>query len=285
MHNCVKRQRIKAKKSRKNAHHEFNWSEEIKRHQQKKLPLIAFIDSEKNLDLYKCQSIKLMIDHYWNNQSCDYFKTQFLIYLFFFIFPFAVDIYYVILVTIPYRDLSSAQVIFSVLALVCQLAFFCSEVMQMRSEGKSLRSYFADFWNCNDFFCFPTYFLTLLITWTLVKNGPDATLTHRVTVQLFYCICILQAFVKLLFLCRIFDSVSFFILLIPKIVRDLYSFFVFTTLANALFAAMYMVLDVELSDEYTLVFAPLKWMIFTLRNGLHDFQVDKEDGFLQHFSN
>lgn len=48
---------------------------------------------------------------------------------------------------------------------------------------------------------------------------------------------------------------------------------------------MYMVLEVELSNEYTLLFPPLKWLIFTLRNGLHDFYVDEKDGFLQHFSN
>jgi hypothetical protein len=60
---------------------------------------------------------------------------------------------------------------------------------------------------------------------------------------------------------------------------------VFTFLANALFAALYMVLEVELSNEYTLLFPPLKWLIFTLRNGLHDFHVDDADGFLQHYSN
>lgn len=108
IHKCLKRQKQSTKKTKKNTHWEFNWHDEIKRHQEKKLPLIAFIDAEKNLDIFKYQSIKLMIDHYWNNQSCDYFKTQFLIYLLFFILPFAVDLYYLILVTIPYRDIASA---------------------------------------------------------------------------------------------------------------------------------------------------------------------------------
>lgn len=227
----------------------------------------------------------MLIDHYWNNQSCDFFKTQFIIYLLFFLLPFSVDVYYLMLVTLPHYDVSAAQVVFSLIALAFQLAFFFSEVVQMRSAGKTLAAYFRDFWNFNDFFCFPVYLVTLITTWTMVGKGFEGEPSHRVAVQVFYLICILQAFVKLLFLCRIFDSVSFMILLIPKVVRDLQPFFVFTFLANALFAAMYMVLEVELANEYTLVFAPLKWLVFALRNGLHDFQIEESDGFLQHFSN
>lgn len=39
------------------------------------MPLISYINSEKNLDTYKYQSIKLLIDHYWAHQSYDFFKT------------------------------------------------------------------------------------------------------------------------------------------------------------------------------------------------------------------
>jgi hypothetical protein len=148
--------------------------------------------------------------------------------------------------------------------------------VQLRSEGKSLLSYFGDFWNLNDFFCMPIYFCALVTTWSWVRLQEDELRPrHLVAVKTFYLIVIYQAFIKLLFLLRIFDSVCFMILLIPKIFRDLKPFFVFTVLANILFSTMYLVLEVQVGNEYTLVFPPLKWFIYTLRNGLHDFYIDE----------
>ena len=84
---------------------------------------------------------------------------------------------------------------------------------------------------------------------------------------------------------RIYDEVSFMILLIPKILRDLKPFFYITLLFNILFATMYMVLEVELGNQYALVWTPLKWMVFTLRNALADFDIHDADGFIQMKSN
>lgn len=248
------------------------------------MPLISYIDASRNMDVFKHRSIRLLIDHYWTHQSCDFFKTQFVAYLIFFMLPFSVDLYYLMSTTLPQGDVTAAQVLFSLIALACQIVFFMSELIQMLSEGKDLRAYFGDFWNLNDFFCMPVYLVTLITTWSWVQQGEEAMPGHIVAVKILYMLVLWQAFVKLLFLMRIFDNVCFMILLVPKIVDDLKPFFAFAALANALFAAMFMVLEVELSDEYMLLFPPLKWFIFALRNGLHDFYVDKTDGFLQHFS-
>ena len=89
-----------------------------------------------------------------------------MIYLMFFIFPFIVDLYYLMMVTIPQGDLMTVQILFSVIAFMCQLMFFMSEVIQMMAAGKSLRQYFDEFWNINDFFCLPVYLAALITTWS-----------------------------------------------------------------------------------------------------------------------
>lgn len=193
------------------------------------------------------------------------------------------DLYYLKTVTLPHGDVTAAQVLFGFLALACHVVFFMSELIQMRSTGKNLRIYFGDCWNFNDFFCLPVYLAALITAWSWA--GAEDPVAGRAAIQVLYMVVICQTFVKLLFLMRIFEPVSFMLLLVPKIIGDLGPFFVFTFLANVLFAALFMVLEVELSNEYTLLFPPLKWLIFTLRNGLHDFQIDETDGFLQHYSN
>ena len=42
-----------------------------------------------------------------------------MIYLVFFVLPFSVDVYYLMMVTIPQGDLMAVQVLFSLVAIIC----------------------------------------------------------------------------------------------------------------------------------------------------------------------
>ena len=88
-----------------------------------------------------------------------------MIYLIFFVLPFVVDVYYLMMVTIPQGDLMAVQILFSLIAIICQFLFFLSEIIQIFAAGKTLWQYFTDFWNINDFLCLPLYLAALITTW------------------------------------------------------------------------------------------------------------------------
>jgi len=83
-----------------------------------------------------------------------------------------------------------------------------------------------------------------------------------------------------MFLIRIYPAVGFTIRVLSRILSDLKQFFIFTLLYNALFATLFSILSPDIGDEYSELNSGVKWMLFTFRNALHDFQVSKDGGFL-----
>ena len=61
---------------------------------QKKLrkSVVEYISESKTLDIYNFESVKLLIDHNWNIIGYDFFKTQFWIFMAFFVLPLGVDL-------------------------------------------------------------------------------------------------------------------------------------------------------------------------------------------------
>ena len=98
--------------------------------------------------------------------------------------------------------------------------------------------------------------------------------------KILYMIVVIQTFVKVMFLVRIYPAVGFTIRLLSKVISDLQQFFIFTILFNALFATLFSILSPDVGDDYSELNPGVKWMLFTLRNALHDFQVNKDGGFL-----
>ena len=73
--------------------------------------------------------------------------------------------------------------------------------------------------------------------------------------------------------------------MIGCILRDLRPFLVLLLFHNVVFSALYAILAPPMSEDYTLLWPPLKWMMFSFRNALHDFQIADEDGqgfFIDH---
>jgi len=100
-----------------------------------------------------------LIDHEWNSVGYEFFKVQFWIFLVFFCFPFAVDIYFFPMVLKNYV-MTPTHFIFNLIALGCQFAFFINELVQMAAKKRRITEYFDGIWNLNDIMLFPTY-LTL----------------------------------------------------------------------------------------------------------------------------
>ena len=122
--------------------------------------------------------------------------------------------------------------------------------MQITVNKTKLSDYFYDFWNINDITRMPIYAITLILCGTLAsRNETEAAIAnHKVALKLFYSIVVFQTFIKLLFLMRIYEEVSFMVLLLPKLIKDLKPFFIMTLMINVLFATIYMILEVELNN-------------------------------------
>ena len=59
--------------------------------------------------------------------------------------------------------------------------------------------------------------------------------------------------------------------MLQKIVTDIKPFLLVCLLFNVLFATLYMILEIDLDEEYDYAVGPLKWMVFTFRNAMADF--------------
>ena len=70
------------------------------------------------------------------------------------------------------------------------------------------------------------------------------------TIKVLYTIVIIQTFIKLLFFSRIFDSVTFTLLLLRQIVYDLQGLLIFAFFANVIVAAFYIIYEARLTAQY-----------------------------------
>lgn len=61
---------------------------------------------------------------------------------------------------------------------------------------------------------------------------------------------------------------------------DVRPIFILTLAVNIMFGLFFLLLGISLGDEYNYVWAPIKWLVFALRNGLHDFSVNTNYGML-----
>jgi hypothetical protein len=50
--------------------------------------------SMARVDVFKYESIKIMVDHGWNRVGLEYFKVIFWLYFLFFMLPLGVDLFY-----------------------------------------------------------------------------------------------------------------------------------------------------------------------------------------------
>jgi len=158
---------------------------------------------------------------------------------------------------------------FNLVALFTQLLFLFNEMIQMSVKGTRISEYFTDFWNQNDITAFPIYFLLQVILWTQVTG--DMTYKTEMAIKILYIIVVLQAFIKFMFLVRIYERIGFIISTMSKLVEDVQGFIIFALCFNILFAILFAILETDAGSDYDGVWAPIKWMTYALRNNLHDF--------------
>jgi hypothetical protein len=70
------------------------------------------------------------------------------------------------------------------------------------------------------------------------------------------------------------------VIVLTKIISDIKPILFVTLSINIMFGLLFLLLGISLGDEYNYVWAPIKWLAFTLRNGLHDFTLNTNYGFL-----
>jgi hypothetical protein len=124
--------------------------------------------------------------------------------------------------------------------------------------------------------------MSLWVAISKTKKGDDSIfdINFEMFLKVFYMIVCIQSFIKIMFFIRIYPQVGFMIKILGSIMTDLKPFFIFVFIFNVLFGTLFMILNPDIGGEYSLLFTPFKWLIYVLRNGLHDFSIDDNKGFL-----
>ena len=164
--------------------------------------------------------------------------------------------------------------IFNMIALCCQIVFFFNELVQMAAKGKRLSEYFDEIWNFNDMMLFPTYLTLSMMIWisTYGENSKDNfTPTFVTALKIVYLVVVVQTFVKFMFLVRIYPQIGFILSAVSTIIVDLVPFIFFCLCCHGLFGLLYVILDIDVGDEYQNVWAPIKFFAYSLRTSLLDF--------------
>lgn len=164
------------------------------------------------------------------------------------------------------------------MGLACQACFFLNEIAQLAATNGSLKEYLSEIWNWNDATCGAMYLATVISVWA--KTTDDMTGEDIATIKVLYCIVIVQTFFKLLFLLRIYDEVGLLIRVTASMLQSVRPFFVFAFSINLLFALLFMVAGIELPVQYSYGWNGFKWIAFSLRNALGDFELHPAKGFL-----
>ena len=72
----------------------MNFKQELEAIRERKRPLVDYISKFPKIDIFKYESIKILIDHNWESLAYDFFKTQFYVFVIMFLLPFILDLYY-----------------------------------------------------------------------------------------------------------------------------------------------------------------------------------------------
>ena len=91
--------------------------------------------------------------------------------------------------------------------------------------------------------------------------------------KIMYCIIIIQAFIKICFYLRIYDGFSFLVSMMKGVFLDLKYFLAFYVLVLGLFALLFSILSLRLSDTYGGI-GQVGYFIMAFRTSTGDFEVD-----------
>ena len=105
------------------------------------------------------------------------------------------------------------------------------------------------------------------------------TLNEINTIRVFYGIVTVFSFLRLILHLQIYEGFSFVTYSAVSILTDVRHFIYFAVIMNSFFACLFMIFDTDIGSEYDKVWGPLKWFVYALRNGLHDYQFS-ENGFV-----
>ena len=110
--NRLWQQQLAAKKCKRSSSVPFDYNTEIKKYSDNFRPLLWCLSCMNDIDIFNHHSTRLIIDHYWKQQGYHFFKIQFYAYVIFFVFPFGVDLYYLMYFVFGNNEIPVAQNIF-----------------------------------------------------------------------------------------------------------------------------------------------------------------------------
>jgi len=117
----------------------------------------------------------------------------------------------------------------------------------------------------------------------LVGDQEDRSVTQITILQVLTMVVTFQTLVKTLSLSRVYSDIAFWMTAVGNIISDLTNWILFSFMMNIFFAILYRVLMIDevAKEDYTVLWGPLRWMLFTFRNSVaayseHDFFIGTE---------
>ena len=115
----------------------------------------------------------------------------------------------------------------------------------------------------------PLYLIMNLIIG--VNSNENKSLASINTIRVVYALVTVFSFWRLMMLLKINEGMGFIITSTYEIIFDIRNYIAVAMIWNTFFACLYMIFDTNIGSEYEKVWGPIKWIIYSLRNGLHDY--------------
>ena len=205
-----------------------------------KIQLTKTLMENADLGLFEQEAIQIIIDFKWYSYAKKFFFVKFYIYLVF-IISFYLDVG-----TLNSwhndDDVNEHRIkdfwygIRKFVGMIIQFFFLVYEFVQFRHEGND---YWGDFWNIFELLGIFCYFWASTLD-IMYQNVTDL-------MRIVYSITVLLSLVKVLYLIRVFKNLSFLVMMVIQVVKDVRYFIVIYSIFVLAFAYMFYILQVDVT--------------------------------------
>ena len=116
----------------------------------------------------------------------------------------------------------------------------------------------------------PLYLIMNLIIFA--NSAENKSLGSINAIRVMYSLVTIFSFFRLLFLLKIYEGMGFILYSTYEIIFDIKNYIFLAIISNIFFGCLFMIFDTNIGSEYDKLWGPVKWVVYALRNGLHDYQ-------------
>jgi len=203
---------------------------------ENKTDLMRYLSSSDDLELFQQEAVQMIVDYKWDTYTRQFFLNKLIIY-FIFLGTLYTDIDFVFIPLEGERDKGLYYLCRKAVGIMIQMFFFSYEMQQLYKAGQD---YFLDMWNYFELAGIGLYSAAVF------EDYYHSEITDLCKV--FYIFTVLFCLVKVLFLLRVFKSISFLVMMIIQVIIDLGHFLIVFGIFVFTFAQCYRIVQLDTSN-------------------------------------